>query len=69
MTGPITAPLGPDQRAWASLKARAEAAGHSCSRDERGWITLTRWGRSASFESLGAASDWLDHVIGGGASK
>lgn len=68
MNAPVTAPLGPDQLVWAALKARAETAGHSCSRDAAGWVTMSRWGRSVTFEDVGTASQWLDRVVAGGAS-
>lgn len=65
----IAAPTAPTQAlmAFARLKARAEKAGHTCNRDASGWVTLSRWGHSVTFEDVGTASQWLDRVIGGAA--
>lgn len=65
----IAAPTSPTQAlmAFARLKARAEKAGHTCNRDASGWVTLSRWGCSVTFEDVSTASQWLDRVIGGAA--
>lgn len=48
----------------ANLAARAALAGHVCTRDANGGITLARWGRAMSFGSLGEAEAWLVRVAG-----
>lgn len=48
----------------ARLAARATLAGHTCTTDAAGQITLSRWGRAMTFPDLGAASAWLDRVTG-----
>lgn len=65
----IAAPTAPTQdlMAFARLKARAQKAGHTCTRDASGWVTLPRCGRSMTFGYVGTASAWLDRVIGGAA--
>lgn len=67
MTAPPTTLLNPDAVAFARLKTRAAKAGHTTARDSGGWVTLSRWGRSVTFEDVSAASAWLDRVIGGAA--
>lgn len=63
MNSPVTTSPSP-AKAWATLQARAALAGHTATRDAAGWVTLARWGRSVSFQDVGAASAWLDRVIG-----
>lgn len=55
------------KKAWATLQARAALAGHTCTRDTSGWVTLSRLGRTVTFEDIDTASAWLDRVIGGAA--
>lgn len=46
------------------LAARATLAGHTCTTDAAGQVTLSRWGRAVTFQDVGAASAWLDRVTG-----
>lgn len=64
MSASITAPLGPNEKAWVTFQARAALAGHTTTRDASGWITVSRWGRTISFEHVGTASAWLNRVTG-----
>lgn len=56
------------EKAWATLRARAALAGHTCTRDTSGWVTMSRWGHTVTFEDLGTASAWLDRIVSGGAA-
>lgn len=64
MTPAPTTVLNPDAVAFARLKTRATKACHTAIRDAVGWVTFALWGRSVSFQDVGAASAWLDRVIG-----
>lgn len=65
MNAPPTTRINPDAAAFARLKTRAARAGHTAMRDAPGWVTLSRWGRTVSFDDVGTAAAWLDRVIGG----
>lgn len=52
------------EKAVITLAARAALAGHVCSIAEGGSISLSRWGRSMSFDDVATASAWLDKVTG-----
>lgn len=66
MTPAPTTVLNPDAVAFARLKTRAAKAGHTATRDAAGWVTLSRWGHTISFEDVGTATDWLDRALIGG---
>lgn len=51
-------------KSLANLAARAALAGHVCTRDANGAITLARWGRSMTFDNVQDAESWLARVVG-----
>lgn len=51
-------------KSLANLAARAALAGHTCTMDTAGLITLSRWGRSMTFGDVATASVWLERVTG-----
>lgn len=55
---------GPNEKALATLAARAALAGHTCSINADGLIQFGRWGQAVSFGDIAAASAWLDRVTG-----
>lgn len=67
MNAPATTSPSPE-KAWATLQARAALAGHTAARDPAGWVTLSCWGRTISFEDVGTAAAWLDRALIGGAA-
>ena len=56
--------LAAARKAFATLAARAALAGQTCETVD-GAILLSRWGRTAEFATVDAASAWLDQVTGG----
>lgn len=52
------------EKSWSTFRARAALAGHSAVKNERGWITVGRWGRTLTFHSLAQAEAWLSRVLG-----
>lgn len=45
-------PTTSTEKGWSTFRVRAALAGHSAVKDERGWITVGRWGRTQTFHSL-----------------
>ena len=52
------------RKAQATLEAHAALAGHHCFKTEDGLIILARWGRTAQFETVAKAADWLERITG-----
>lgn len=67
MNTPVTAPLGPNEKAWATFQARAALAVYTTTKNAAGWIVVCRFGHTTSFNTLAKAEAWLDRVIGGAA--
>ncbi len=61
---PVFSAVPRDTAEAGRLSARATLAGHACTKDASGQITLSRWGRSMTFPDVRAASAWLDRVTG-----
>lgn len=52
------------RKAQATLEAQAALAGHHCFKTDDGTILLSRWGRTAQFETVATAANWLSRVTG-----
>lgn len=63
--GPAFSQVPVDTAEAARLAARATLAGHTCTTDAAGQVTLSRWGCAMTFQDVGAASAWLERVTGG----
>lgn len=55
---------GPNEKALATLAARAALAGHCCNLTADGLLQFSRWGQAVTFGDVAAASVWLDRVTG-----
>lgn len=67
MNTPVTAPLRPNEKAWATFQSHAALAGYTTTKNAAGWIVVCRFGHTTSFYTLAKATAWLDRVIGGAA--
>lgn len=65
-TAPVQSATADDaaRKAHATLEAQAALAGHHCSKTDDGTILLSRWGRTAQFETVATAANWLERITG-----
>lgn len=53
-----------ERKSLSTLEAQAALAGHHCFKADDGTILLSRWGRTAQFETVARAADWLERISG-----